>query len=249
MTRSVESHCPHCGGDLPPGGVVCPYCRSTLSGRLEARIHRQWTIVRNIIVFYAVYLGSILPLFWLSGKDRIYGMMVISVVDVGIILGFRSLAGESLAHMWRFDRKIWGATALGLLLLPPLLAVNLGYHGLLKRLFDLHSEPISGRFSEFGLGMAVVVFFVCLMPAVWEEVAFRGLILGRLQEVVHTREAVVLTSVLFAVIHAAPLSWGYLFLLGAVMGVLRLYGRSLWPAAVFHFLHNLAVILLEFHGI
>jgi len=59
-------------------------------------------------------------------------------------------------------------------------------------------------------------------------------------------QGLLVKAIIFAVIHQAVLSWFRLFLMGLLLGWLRNRGRSLVPCMIVHFLHNLAVIVLEF---
>ena len=93
--------------------------------------------------------------------------------------------------------------------------------------------------------MWVIILDICVMPAIWEEIAFRGLIQTGLATAVKTREAIILTAVLFAIIHFSALSGIYLFGLGLVLGVLRHRSQSLVPGMLMHFFHNLAIVLVE----
>jgi len=91
-----------------------------------------------------------------------------------------------------------------------------------------------------------------LTAPVAEEVVFRGIIFQKLDEVIGTLKAMVLSALLFALIHAPywylsgdksgkalVFSLGGIFIYGVVFaGLLRLT-RSLWTPMVYHFLNNL----------
>jgi membrane protease YdiL (CAAX protease family) len=91
-----------------------------------------------------------------------------------------------------------------------------------------------------------------LTAPVAEEVVFRGIIFQKLDAAIGTLRAVVLSALLFALIHAPywylsgvkagkalAVSLGGIFVYGVVFaGLLRLT-RSLWTPMVYHFLNNL----------
>lgn len=100
-------------------------------------------------------------------------------------------------------------------------------------------SPVSQFWNDGGYTAAV--FFSEMSTGVFEELVFRGVILcgllyglGRSERSV--RIALVLTSVLFGVVHVlgGPISIVVTMLVGAVFMRSTLELSSLWPAAIFH---------------
>lgn len=91
------------------------------------------------------------------------------------------------------------------------------------------------------LGSLVVVVGVA---PVMEELLFRGLILRGLVGNHGAVGGVVLTAVLFGVIHLNPAQVVGATLLGVLAGLLVVAGRSVYPAIGFHALNNLLALLL-----
>lgn len=106
-----------------------------------------------------------------------------------------------------------------------------------------YSEPI----LEAGLGWPVVILSICVQPCIIEELAFRGVILSGLRRILDVREAVVVSALLFMFIHLAVLSFPHLFLIGLILGYLRVKTGSIYPCMLAHFLHNLLVVLAEMY--
>ncbi len=89
------------------------------------------------------------------------------------------------------------------------------------------------------LMVAIVVF--ALLPAICEELAFRGFILSGLQDQRSNPSAIVLSALLFGFLHVLLSVFQQLFnasLLGIVLGLLAIRSGSLLPGIVFHFLNN-----------
>ena len=126
--------------------------------------------------------------------------------------------------------------------------INFLYHSMIIKLLNLGTERTQDPLVVAGFGFFWIVVINSVMPAVWEEIAFRGLIQGKFGEVVGHKEAILLTSILFAIIHINFLSWIYLFFLGIVLGFLRHYTKSLWPCIVLHFMHNFVVTYLQVYN-
>lgn len=94
--------------------------------------------------------------------------------------------------------------------------------------------------------LLINIVVVALLPAIGEEMIFRGAlipILMRWTEKKHT--SVWLSAILFSAMHMQ--FYGFLprMLLGALLGYLFLWSRSLWGSIIAHFTNNaLAVIVL-----
>jgi len=86
-----------------------------------------------------------------------------------------------------------------------------------------------------------------LLPAVCEEVAFRGFILSGLEHQRRTRSAIFLSALMFGFLHVLLSLFQQLFnaaLLGIVLGLLAVRSRSILPGMLFHFLNNALAISL-----
>jgi membrane protease YdiL (CAAX protease family) len=86
---------------------------------------------------------------------------------------------------------------------------------------------------------------VAVQPAIFEELAFRGVILAGVQHVLSPMESVVVSALMFMIIHLAVPSFPHLFVLGLALGWLRVHTGSLYPGMLLHFTHNLLCIVFE----
>lgn len=86
-----------------------------------------------------------------------------------------------------------------------------------------------------------------ILPAVSEELAFRGVVAqGLLRGSGNKVGGVLLSGVLFALFHANPAQTLYQFLFGCLLAVLYLRSGSLWNCVIVHFVNNLVVVGAEF---
>jgi len=118
---------------------------------------------------------------------------------------------------------------------------ELGFH--VEKLFPA-STAIREQLAEMAkevpsLGVAVLVF--ALLPAITEELAFRGYILSGLGRSYPKGTAIVLSALLFGILHVLLSLFQQLFgatLLGLVIGLIAVRTGSLWPGVLFHFINN-----------
>jgi sodium transport system permease protein len=138
------------------------------------------------------------------------------------------------------------ALAVGLALALNPLVNELGM--VVDYLFPL-SESVKRVFSQlmFKIPNAwTALLLLALVPAVCEEVAFRGYILSGLQRSYRTRSAILFSALLFGFLHVLLSLFQQFFnavLLGLVLGLLAVRSRSLVPCILFHFLHNSLALL------
>ena len=96
--------------------------------------------------------------------------------------------------------------------------------------------------------------FNCLINPIYEELIFRGWILGRLTRWRSPAVAIGVSSALFGLLHLRNIFWlepGQLVrtvvytgcVIGPVLGYAVLRCRSVWPAVILHYLNNLMYFL------
>lgn len=172
------------------------------------------------------------------------------VLFMTLLLNTQPRASLALrAPTWR---ELLLAAVLAMLLLPPLagLAVTVfsRFDNLTRLLED--RQPLMQSLRALIEGQAlrpdeVFPYFVAfaLLPAVCEELAFRGFLLTGLQKRFRPRTAILLCSFLFALFHMNVFQFLPAFFLGVVLGLLTVRSQSVMPAMFFHLLYNAALLL------
>ena len=100
------------------------------------------------------------------------------------------------------------------------------------------------------LGEPEVPSITSMLPAVFEEIAFRGLILRKLLLVMSPPQSLLVTALLFAIIHFNVVGMViFLVPLAYMAGWATEKTGSLLPAMAIHFLHNAGVLVLEYYNL
>lgn len=89
------------------------------------------------------------------------------------------------------------------------------------------------------------ILFVGCLPAICEETTHRGLVLGGMKHNGGIR-AIVLSGLLFALLHLNIVQFGYAFLVGMLLCVVTMVSRSIIPAMIMHFTNNFLGIFLSY---
>lgn len=98
-----------------------------------------------------------------------------------------------------------------------------------------------------GFGVVAVVFVVGVLPAVFEELFFRGILLNGLKGY-GKAAACLLCGGLFSLYHQSPVQTVYPFCCGAVFAWVALTSGSVLPTMVSHFINNAAIVILTKAG-
>lgn len=101
--------------------------------------------------------------------------------------------------------------------------------------------PIPETLPE--LGASLILF--ALLPGLCEELLFRGGLMGAWERR-GTRQALVITSVLFAMLHGSVLGFPVQLLMGFVLGSIVILSDSLFVGMVYHVVHNAVTLILSF---
>ena len=258
-THSTAARCPYCGAPLNPFFYFCVVCATpykdvesvTLAAAppvmgegqlIERKAPAAWPLFWT---YLGVVLGGAMFSFALFREDR--PDLQLLLMDVLIFVTtciFAMIYWPTLKSQLRvFGFTQWPAVV-GLAALVPLLLFNFVQYRILTEALDVEDVLILSQLRQLGWGEAMLIFTFCVLPAVTEEIAFRGLLQQWLQVAIKPWRALVLASALFAAMHLSLLTLPYLFAVGMLLGWVKWRTRSLYPSILIHFLHNLVVIEL-----
>ncbi len=102
--------------------------------------------------------------------------------------------------------------------------------------------------SMDGFGFIGVLIAVALLPAVFEEVIFRGLLLKGMRSF-GTIGAVLINGALFALYHQNPAQTLYQFCCGAAFALMAIRAGSILPTVLSHFINNALILTLTKFGV
>lgn len=95
------------------------------------------------------------------------------------------------------------------------------------------------------LGLELTLLVVAVSPAIVEEIAFRGMLQGRLMALLGARQGLLVTAMAFTLVHMSPATMPIHLGLGLYLGWLRERSGSLLPGMLTHFAYNTAIVLYQ----
>ena len=208
---------------------------------------------------FASHWGEIKQVSWLFGlllfSSFVLGMTaraiaspwpaaIASGIDAAIVLTFASLRYRDILSLLGLPRlNVRGALELAGIALS-FIAIMGAYFALIQRA-GVPMIHIASAFKQFDWPVWSMFFLVSAMPAIFEELAFRGVIQSALERVLGEREAWIIQAALFSVLHLLPIMFLSHFVMGLCFGYMRRQSKSLYPGMILHAGWNAFVLYQE----
>lgn len=201
------------------------------------------------VFFVLAVVAAVLFAPLIQGAHPLLGLVLLQIVCVLFpALCFGYLRGpsirEALALHRPSGRMLLVASLLGASIWFWLVATVLPIQSLILEIPEDFLEQREALFGEpqSSLGWLGLWMAAALTPAICEESLFRGAFLGAFRSRWSPWSSVLGTAFLFALFHFNPYQLVVTFLLGVLLGWIRLTGRSLLPAVLFHMINNTVVL-------
>jgi len=207
------------------------------------------------IVFFIVYLGTYFLVSALGGvvwalqqapgattdllHNRSFNILLLLVnglVSIGLAFIFRRFIDRrsirSMGFGWKGrQRSAWAGFVLGIIILGV---------GSLLLYFTQHIDWVDTRLDMGAIGEGLGLF---LLTALGEEIIFRGYVLNNLLDSMNKWTALVVVSLLFALVHLGnaglnPVGILNLVAGGVLLSINYIFTRNLWFSIFFHFSWN-----------
>lgn len=221
-------------------------------------------LIVNFIFGFVIVIQSVLE----GGLDAATDMQLNSQPNLIIINLFCNQISFILIYfIFTRIRKINPIKSIGInksckwsmYIILPLLAVFLlasnfnlitSYSTLLDKIgFRSSAEIDFKQIMSTPQGLILTLLAACVMPAIAEELIFRGLILQGLASKYSEGKAVVLSSFCFMLMHMSPEQTIHQFILGVLMAYAVLKTRTIWSGVIIHLINNVLAVLIEYYSI
>lgn len=205
---------------------------------------RRWidrTLIELVLMVGAFVVPALVVHFAASGRERALwlpiadvasGLLVLVAAQSHRGLAFEGLRGASIRHF--AEAAVVTAAMVGL--------ARLWLLALQGSMPDAFEDQLA--VLRDSLGVPMTLFVVGLTPGIFEELAFRGLIQGRLAVLTGPVPGALIGGVTFALAHGVTACFPIHALIGVYLSFLRLRSRSLLPGMLLHFSYNSALVLL-----
>lgn len=189
------------------------------------------------------------------GPEKL-GLTSIIFILILALFGLASLYKTNpkvlMNNQWSIKKSIF--TSLGILLAFRIVSgiymqigvnffdVTIDNFATIPQLFLASQQEIEALIAYSGKGITFLL--ICLLAPLYEEIIFRGVILGSCQRYSNFHIANFFQAILFAVIHMDLFLFPVFLLFGIVTGILRKKSGGLLPGIIFHVVNNTLAILI-----
>jgi membrane protease YdiL (CAAX protease family) len=249
--------CGKCGATLRAAALFCARCGTRVSAEEAAAEVRaetappstdRWQALRVVGWLFGLLLTTSLAFGIAYHVDPAADLLVWESLVFGIVVAGFAVQYEAeilaLLHPSALGQDAWGKLAIATVVQFALL----GAVFYLLEQTGVPFERITDEMQRHDYKLWQLLALYSLVPAVVEEIAFRGVIFGRLRGVLGEREAWLVQAALFSVLHLSPVIFPTHFVMGLIFGWLRMRTGSLIPGMILHAAWNAAIILLELKG-
>ncbi len=209
-----------------------------------------------VIYFFIIpnFLAFIYGIFGIDYKNDTSSFFISSISTIsaffilGIIYCFISFTPlQSVIYFKRIKlTKLLPLIAIGLSVamlsnyISDIMAYNLSLTGI-----NFSNNSNDENWSTYRFLLEIVD--TAIVPAVFEEFAFRGVVLNKLRKFGDSY-AIIMSAVLFGLMHGNLSQIPFAFILGLVIGFIAVKTNSIIPGILIHFFNNLFSVIMSYFG-
>jgi len=255
----LESRCPSCDSPADESAAFCPHCgkptgfveplglplAATQGPRLKGLGTASWEEMKQVLVFYAILLGCSLffgLLEWAhpGPQAEIYD----AAVFILIVMAYLVRNWRDVSRVFRFRKPKSKRLAELAVVCAVVYFFLQGYFWAVEHLgvpmMNYTEDYTKAHWPLWGM-----LALVSLEPGVFEEIAFRGILQTKLSHILSVREALIIQAALFSILHLSPGIFVSHFVMGLLLGWVRLRTGHLYFGMLLHMAWNAMVILKE----
>lgn len=223
----------------------CTNCGNQLIGKSKNEDGKK-QFTQTLLLFFSVLLVIISSYFFAERLSAYDFELVFTSLFALIVLIFMGFDLKSFLKL--FQIRVRKKPIVLVLLLAPLFAIVGFFFTLyIAKLFNI---PIVNQYiffsTNFNYPILVGLLFLGLVPALLEEMIFRGLLFNQLLKFTKPKLVIIVTSILFSFVHLAFLSFIWILIAGLILGYFRYRYRTIWYSILFHGLYNSSILLIDY---
>ncbi len=195
-------------------------------------------VVILLIRFFAG-LTCAMPTTW-NGFVLVTVLTMIFLVAGPAILFAKALTSQAANTLLIAKPKSWQSIPAAILLAVCLHPLALALMTVIRRLYPIDTAALEPFLKVFESSPNIwyLLGLMALLPAVCEELAFRGFILSGLRHTGSKWRAILISSVFFGMTHGILQQSIVASIFGLVLGYIAIQTNSIFPCMAFHAAHN-----------
>ncbi len=229
------------------GCRFCIQCGLEENNYVESSGKKGWGSIKQALLFVFIHGTIVYSFGYLDFFQTLNWSIAINSLLAVVAVIFFTINWSSLK-----DLLLWPNFSPALLLRYCSIAIlgSLVVSFIFSEIFYfIYSRHISFYYfySSHKHSLELIVIFKTIIPALFEEVAFRGFLLGKLLNSVGRKKAIILSSVVFAFMHRSYISFFWITPFAILVSQIRIKEKTLWYGVFIHFCFNLTATILEIY--
>lgn len=235
--------CPKCEFQNLSIATFCSNCGHKLNISKEVDYNIP---VKKISIFFFSLLAYICVLNFTAFGKTYSTLLIIDTIFAIIVLIFFFFNFKSTIRLFRF-KKHSANTIILIVIIAPIMALIVYYlgHFLNKSIFDSSEIIYYNQFKNSPSPLFFSIISIGVFPAIFEEITFRGILFNQSLEIMGLKPTILVTSILFTILHLSLLSAIWLFPGALLLGYLRAKNKSIVYGIIGHFLYNTSIVIIQ----
>lgn len=245
--QTIETHlCRHCNQSIAEEARFCNHCGAFQpEPDFEDAIQKQQRIV-SLAIFFAVHLAICLFSNFTKYTRGLVPLLIVDSVLSIFTLIYVVLFWADVKKLFRWASfSVVKIAAYASTAVIGAIIVNYAVRWLNRTIFDTESYYYSA-FSHLKYAKLATILTVAVQPAIFEELAFRGVMQEGLNKVTDRKQAIFISAFLFTILHMSFISFFWLMPLALWLGYVRMKEETIWYGMIIHFCFNTTACFLEF---
>jgi membrane protease YdiL (CAAX protease family) len=237
-------NCPKCETENTKAHRFCGKCGT----KLITRPNDNYQIaVRNTKVFFFILLGYIALLNVAKYSSNYINSLIADLVFAGIVITFFMLNYKVLLAL--IIPRFSNIKLLIILCVSfPVFAFIITHFAnfLNQSSFNPTNSSYYEHYADSPFPLLFCIISIGVFPAIFEEIAFRGILFNELKNIMSVNATIILTTILFTILHFSFISFLWIFPTGLLFGYLRSKHNTLLYGIIGHFIYNASIVLIEY---
>ncbi|MFT3936961.1 MAG: CPBP family glutamic-type intramembrane protease [Chitinophagaceae bacterium] len=238
--------CTNCNQPIAADARFCNHCGAfQATPDMEDAEKKQHTLV-SLTIFFGVQLAICL---FSNFTQYTRGLVPLIIVDA-ILSAFTIVY---VIIFWKDLKRLFAWKSFSIAKLASYastaiigaIVVNYAVKWLNKTIFNAESYYYSA-FSHLKYARLATILMVALQPAIFEELAFRGVMQEGMNKITDTKQAIFISAFLFSLLHMSFISFFWLMPFALWLGYIRVKEETIWYGMIIHFCFNTTACFLEF---
>lgn len=241
---SEKVTCVQCGALIALKGRFCNHCGARQS--IINTSERNWRLLKQAALFFAIDIAACCLAKFTDAFDTFFWYLLLDISMALSAIAFFAINWKENKTLLVWRNFSWQKlAAYGAIAMGGSIFVHYSV-GWLNIVIYSRDEHYFGLLKGNFLAELLVVFFTAVMPALFEELGYRGYMLQTMLKVADQEQAVYISAFLFAIIHMSFISLFWLIPFALFLGFTRIRENTIWYGIFFHFCFNLTACLFEF---